>query len=184
MWFWRGCGVTGWTNFSAISLFLQSLLHNLTTIGAVADGSDNFWIFWTALFVIFVTFFTPAYFDVTNISNCSNITNLSLIIRITIWPPLFKSLPPLNFSNQSIKIILSSSNHQHIHHLKSPGKISHDFVTALGCLEPVSHKVVGVAARSSSSLSPWPASLSSSSSSLSPWSASSPPCSFSKYSSY
>ena len=43
------CGVTGWTNFSAIFLFLLSFLHDLATIGTVAGVSDNFLIFWTAL---------------------------------------------------------------------------------------------------------------------------------------
>ena len=43
------CGVTGWTNFSAIFLFLLSFLHDLATIGTVAGVSDNFLIFWAAL---------------------------------------------------------------------------------------------------------------------------------------
>ena len=43
------CGVTGWTNFSAIFLFLLSNIHNLATIGTVAGVSDNFLIFWAAL---------------------------------------------------------------------------------------------------------------------------------------
>ena len=43
------CGVTGWTNFLAISLFLLSIIHNLATIGTVPGVSDNFLIFWTAL---------------------------------------------------------------------------------------------------------------------------------------
>ena len=43
------CGVTGWTNFSAIFLFLLSNIHNLATIGTVAGNSDNFLIFWIAL---------------------------------------------------------------------------------------------------------------------------------------
>ena len=45
------CGVTGWTNFSAIFLFLLSFLHDLATIGTVPGVSDNFLIFWTALLV-------------------------------------------------------------------------------------------------------------------------------------
>ena len=47
--FMQRCGVTGWTIFSEISLFLQSFLHNLAIIGAVAGVSDNFLNFWTTL---------------------------------------------------------------------------------------------------------------------------------------
>ena len=46
---WLGCGVTGWTNFKVIFLFLLLTIHNLATIGAVAGGFDNFLIFWAAL---------------------------------------------------------------------------------------------------------------------------------------
>ena len=46
---WLGCGVTGWTNFKVIFLFLLLTIHDLTSIGPVAGGSDNFLIFWAAL---------------------------------------------------------------------------------------------------------------------------------------
>ena len=41
--------LTSLTNFSAISLFLPSITHNLTMLSTVTGASDNFLIFWTAL---------------------------------------------------------------------------------------------------------------------------------------
>ena len=46
------CGVTGWTNFSAIFLFLLSIIHNLATIATVPVGSDNFLICTRATYII------------------------------------------------------------------------------------------------------------------------------------
>ena len=41
--------LTSLINFSAISLFLPSITHNLTMLSTVTGASDNFLIFWTAL---------------------------------------------------------------------------------------------------------------------------------------